>query len=339
MKILRALLAAAVLAPLAAAQIDVVINEVLYDPFGPDAGLERIELKNRGIFGANLSGWSLAVCYPGSLLDNRTYWPFPPNFKIPAGGTVTIHYLEAGIDTSTEFYTDTGAQFICVTPPKPLDDAVGSVALYDTTTCALFSSTLRIQDFVQWGGTTYHELHAQAAGLWPLGGKVPDVPEAHSIAYDGDGDAPGDWWEDASPTLSLDNPYPGIGYTNPYGSGCAGSAGIPVLDWVGGPPAMGNRSFQLRVKNALPGAPAVVALSGSPASFPALGCVIEIDATTLILQLGPKTVDAAGEAYFPLPVPDDLLLLGAPFYFQGAVVDAGAPSGLVAFSTALEAVM
>src|SRR5262245_51301184 len=91
------LLAALLLSAAAGAQTDVVINEVLYDPTGADAGLERIEFKNVGSQSINLFGSSLAVCYPGTLLDNRTYWPFGPGFKIDPGQIVTLHYLQDGI--------------------------------------------------------------------------------------------------------------------------------------------------------------------------------------------------------------------------------------------------
>jgi hypothetical protein len=334
------LLAGALLAPAAAAQTDVIINEVLYDPAGADGGLERIEFKNIGAQSINLFGSSLAVCYPGTLLNNRTYWPFGPGFKIDPGQIVTLHYLQDGIDTNTDFYTGaSGAQFICVTPPKNLDNAVGSVAIFNTTNCAFFSAPASILDFVQWGGTTYHELQAGTAGIWPFGASFPDVPEGHSVAYTGTGDTPADYFDDKSPTIGLYNESPGSPFIGPLGPGCAGSAGVPGLATTGGPPALGNQSFHLRLGSALPGAPAVVAMSANPAALPIFGCTVHLDVTSLILELGPKTVDPSGEALFFLPIPDDVGLLGIPFQFQGAVVDAGSPSGIVAFSDALVIVL
>jgi len=337
MKLVRALPLVALGLLAASSSAQVVVNEVLYDPAGPDAGLERIELGNVGAQPVSLAGWSLAVCYPGTLQDNRTYWPFPSYVSVPPGGAVTIHWLEAGVDAPGEYYTGLTSQFICVTPAKELSNTMGSVALYDTTNCSLFQSVQNIQDFVQWGGTTYHELHARVAGIWPAAGAVPLVPEGQTIAYDGDGDAPEDWWQDASPTIGLSNVSPGIALTAEFGTGCAGTAGIPTLDSIGGPPALGNQSFQVRLQNALPSAPAVVGLASGTASLPAFGCLIEIDVTTLLLQLGPQTTDASGEALFNLPIPDDFFLLGITFSMQGAVVDPGSPSGIVAFSTGLDA--
>jgi hypothetical protein len=329
------LLAAALLASMAGAQAEVFINEVLYDPVGTDAGLERIELKNIGPQTVNLFGSALGVCYPGTLLNNRTYWPFPTNFKIGPGQIVTVHYLQDGLDTATDYFTGaSGAQFICVTPPKSLDNALGSVMLFKTNTCPSFSTPSNILDFVQWGGTTYHEVQAGAAGIWPFGASFKDVAEGHTIAYDGTGETPQDYFEDKSPTLGLYNEYPGSPFLGPFGAGCAGSGGVPALDSIGGPPAMGNLSFEMRIQHALAGAPALVALSATPLSVPLLGCTLEFDPAKVILYLGPKTVDVQGQALFSLPVPDDATLLAIPLILQGAVVDPASPSGLVAFSNA-----
>ncbi|MEM7309317.1 MAG: lamin tail domain-containing protein [Planctomycetota bacterium] len=334
------IVASALLASAASAQFDVAISEVLYNPAGPDAGLERIEIRNNDAQEANLFGYALAVCYPGTLIDNRTYWPFPTGFKIPPGGQVVVHYLEDGLDTNTEFYTgSTGAQFICITPPKNLDNQVGSVAIFTTTDCAQFSSSFNILDFVQWGGTTHHEVQAQVAGIWQIGTSVVVYPEGQSLSYDGSGDTPADWWADGSPTLGLYNEFPGNPYAGPYGSGCAGTSGIPALESTGGPPAMGNQTFRMEITNALPGAAAVVGLSSNFASLPIFSCVMEIDPTTLILQLGPSTIDGQGLGTFKLPVPDDPNLLAAPLFLQGAVVDPGSASGIVAFSNAYQVVL
>jgi hypothetical protein len=328
---IQALPAALFLAALPRAQV--ILHEVLYDPAGTDMGLERIELKNLGTQTENLAGWSVAVCYPGTLLNNRTYWPFGPGFKIDPGQIVTLHYLEAGIDTNDDFYTGTASSsFLCVTPPKNLDNATGSVALFDTTNCALFSSPQHIQDFVQWGGSTYHETQAGAAGIWPFATSFKDVAEGRSIAAIGPGDSPEFFFEDKSPTIGLPNEAPGAPQVMSYGTGCAGSAGTPKLDTQGGLPAMGNQSFQLRLQDALPGASAVVGMSTDPGPFALFGCTLEIDPAALVLVLGPKVVSAAGHALFSLPVPDDASLLGVPFYYQGSVIDPGSPSGIAAFS-------
>ena len=306
----------------------------------PTRGLERIEIHNNDIQEANLFGYALGICYPGTLLDNRTYWPFPMGFKIPPGGEVTVHYLESGIDTHTDFYTgSSGSGFLCVTPPKLMDDKIGSVAIFNTTDCVAFSSPLSIVDFVQWGDKTHHDVQAHVAGIWQTGTWVDDFPEGQSMSYDGDGDTPEDWWADKTPTLGLYNEWPGNPYVGPYGAGCAGSSGVPVLSSAGGPPAMGNQTFRLEITDALAGAVALVGLSSNFASLPIFGCVAEIDPTSLILQLGPSIADPTGLATFGLPVPEDPTLLAAPLFLQGAVVDPGSPAGIVALTNGYQVVM
>ena len=334
--ILRASALLLLLVSTVSAQIDVEISEVLYNPVGPDAGLERIEIHNNNPFqAASLAGWTLGVCYPGTLQDNRTYWPFPNNVVVPPGGDIVIHYLEFGFDTATDFYTGTGVAFTCVTPPKEMDDKEGSVVLFNTTNCSAFSTSLNVVDFVQWGATTHHELQAKAAGIWPGGTWVDDFPEGWSTAFDGDGDTADDWWGDSSPTLGVYNAFPGNPIVMSYGVGCAGSTGVPVLDTGGGPPAMGNETFRLDLTGALPGAPAVMGLSTSPASLPLFGCSLEIDPTALIVQL-PAVTDGAGDASFGLPVPEDFTLLSLFLYLQTVVVDPGAPGGVVAFTNGVQ---
>ena len=55
-------------------------------------------------------------------------------------------------------------------------------------------------DFVQWGGAGIdRESVAVSAGQWEAGTFVPDVPEGHSIEYDGAGDTASDWFDQATP--------------------------------------------------------------------------------------------------------------------------------------------
>ncbi len=320
---------------LAGAQFAVQINEVLYNPTGPDAGLQRIELYNADVQEANLFGYTLGICYPGTLLDNRTYWPFPTGFKIPPMGYVTVHYLTDGVDTNFDFFTGTsGAGFTCVTPPKLMDNSEGSVVLFDTTDCAQFSNPVHVIDFVQWGGQTHHDVQAHVAGVWQTGTFVEAFPEGRSMSYDGDGDAVEDWWADKSPTIGLFNGSPGNPFEQNYGAGCAGTPGVPAMATAGGPSAMGNESYKILVEGALAGAPAIVGLGSNNTTLPLFGCTLLVDPATLILQLV-STVDPGGTATFPLPVPDDLTLLGAPLFLQGVVIDAGSPSGVIAFSDGL----
>jgi len=74
----------------------VVINEVMYDPVGTDAGKQLVELKNIGAVPINLSGWWLCARqdYAG---------PFP-NVTLASGAFIVCHIGVAGTDTNQDLY-------------------------------------------------------------------------------------------------------------------------------------------------------------------------------------------------------------------------------------------
>ena len=324
------------LTSVASAQIDVEISEVLYNPVGPDLGLERVEIHNNDPFmAASLAGYTLGFCYPGTLQDNRTYWPLPNNVSIPPNGDIVIHYLEIGFDTAVDYYTGPGTAFTCVTPPKELDNSEGCVILFNTQNCSDFSTALNVVDFVQWGKSTHHQLQATAAGVWPGAVWVETFPEGWSTSYDGDGDAPEDWWGDSSPTLGLYNEWPGSPVVMPYGGGCAGTTGVPSLVTAGGPPAMGNETFRLDLAGACRGhRPSWASRPPRPRCRSSAARWRSIpspwSSSSRPWSMG------RGRPSFPLPVPEDFTLLSLFLYVQTVVVDPGAPGGVVAFSTPIQ---
>ncbi len=75
----------------------VSINEVLFDPAGPDTGNEWIELYNSGAETVDLSGWQL---YP----DGAGYYTFPAGFQVEGSALVTVHLRTSGEDSEKDLH-------------------------------------------------------------------------------------------------------------------------------------------------------------------------------------------------------------------------------------------
>ncbi|MEZ5963525.1 MAG: hypothetical protein R3F56_06735 [Planctomycetota bacterium] len=116
-------------------------------------------------------------------------------------------------------------------------------------------------------------------------------------------------------------------FHQPYGRGCGGSLGM-VPGLLGqGYPAVGG-TFDLLLSGPAGGAAALL-VAAAPGNTPVLGCSLALAAP--FVQFGPAFVlDGAGTARRSVPLPAGLRPV--PLFFQGAVVDPGAPSGLVTFS-------
>lgn len=119
-----------------------------------------------------------------------------------------------------------------------------------------------------------------------------------------------------------------------YGTGLAGTTGVPAIDSAGELSLIGNADFRAVVKNALVGATAYVGLGFASASAPIFG------GTLLIVpqSVTAVTVDIFGQASVALPIADDAGLVGLAFYLQAFVADAGAP-GPFAMTPGLQAVI
>lgn len=316
---------------------DLVIGEVLYDPAGADAGEERIEIRNAGASAVDTSSWQ--VCVNAGAM-NRVYWQMPP-VTLQPGDILVVHWLEDGADTQTDVFTGTSATNFDCLPPIALDDSVGSVSLYENAfNCFAFFDGDLMQDFVQWGGSTFREPVAVSAGIWTTGAAIPLVAEGSSIAHDGEGDDVGDFFEDASPTLGLENSAPGTGTTATYGAGCPGTAGVPAIGSSGGPPVLGNQSFTLEISNGLAGAPTVFALGLASTQVDlGGGCDLLVSPVPIFLGVPGSTVDGSGAASGSLPIPDQPSLVGNSVHVQGFVIDSASPHGTAAFTDGLEMMM
>jgi hypothetical protein len=116
-----------------------------------------------------------------------------------------------------------------------------------------------------------------------------------------------------------------------FGSGCGSPLyGVPALGAT--PSNSGNSAFQIRLGNARPFAPAVLALSLA-ANQNVGSCQVAVDLTppNLILPYGPlglAVTDASGTASVSLPIPPDPSLIGTTFFAQWGVADLQAPGGI-----------
>ena len=172
------------------ASADVVINEVFYDPEGPDAGNEWIELYNNGDE-ISLDGYCLYA--------SGEHYVFNP-FSLNAGAYVVIHWNADGIDTPTDLYTGTSEW-------TNMGNTSGSVALWNTHDSHTQDT---IVDYMEYGaGAQTYEGTAVAAGIWTAGDFAVDVAETHSLEYDGSGDDVGSaWFDQPIPTPGADNALP-----------------------------------------------------------------------------------------------------------------------------------
>jgi hypothetical protein len=119
---------------------------------------------------------------------------------------------------------------------------------------------------------------------------------------------------------------PGPASSTPFGTACAGSAGV-LRVLPSGRPALGSR-FQLEITGALPRGVATVGLSLTSIELPFGPCTLLTDpASSLAVRALPT--DVAGFAFWRLPVPVDARLLGISLFAQAAIADPGAPLGFV----------
>jgi agmatine/peptidylarginine deiminase len=98
--------------------------------------------------------------------------------------------------------------------------------------------------------------------------------------------------------------------TGSYGSGKAGTRGVPVLS-APTPPRIPSR-FALDLANALPSSPALLLLGFRPASFPFDEGTVLVDFQTWL----PFATSAAGTFTLPLSVPPEPALCGVNLFWQ-----------------------
>ena len=87
---------------------ELVINEVLYNPDGPDAGKEFVEIANTGPFGVTLVGLTLEAGNGARPDDWDLQWSGPTESAIPPGGLYRIGLNGPGIGESAHLKLQNG---------------------------------------------------------------------------------------------------------------------------------------------------------------------------------------------------------------------------------------
>jgi hypothetical protein len=160
-----------------------------------------------------------------------------------------------------------------------------------------------------------------------------DTWREHALLFGGQSAGPNhaDLWQFGSVVTAT---------VTPFGSACAGSSGLPLLEararpWLGDSVAivLGNgpsaapAAIWGGASNSVYGALALP-LALAPIAMPGCDLLTSIDAMVL-------TAAISGEAAIVLTVPNQVLLLGAEFHVQGAFFDALANPTGIAMSAAL----
>ncbi len=125
-----------------------------------------------------------------------------------------------------------------------------------------------------------------------------------------------------------------------YGVGSAGTAGIvPTQSSSGGLPTLGNSSFQLNTSLLLGGANCFLLLGPQATNQTVFGVGLLVDPSTSILvglqATGPMGGAGSGNLNYPLPVPNNLQLIGAKLNVQTVALDTGSPQGVASASNGL----
>lgn len=138
----------------------VVIQEVLVDPVGANAGNQFVELFNSSNLTVDVGGWMLT--------DGTSSHTFPYGFNVAAGERVVIHVGASGTDTNADQFSPSFAEL----------QATGSMVL--------LRNANDLVDFVEWGADNQNfEGTADQNGEWTAGDFVLNAAEGLSYNYDG----------------------------------------------------------------------------------------------------------------------------------------------------------
>jgi len=153
-------------APLAAAQGAVCINEVLYDPAGPDEGAEFVELYNASQQQVSLAGWRLEAGNGASSGDWRAQWQGEAQHVIRPGA----FFLVAGSAVSSTA------------------DARAPLSLQNGPDAVRLVSPQGVADLAGWGAHIHAEFYEGAPAVdvasgWSLA-RVPDGRDSQSNVED-----------------------------------------------------------------------------------------------------------------------------------------------------------
>ncbi len=173
---------------------DVVLNEVVGDPVGPNSGFQKVELYNNGSSPESLDGLFLCA-FP-------SYWGLPA-VTLDPGAYLIVHWNTDGVDVPGEAYTGT-------TGVQDLGNP-HSLAIYENTGAGPqpdWADPAMIRDFVQWGaGNQMRSDVADSAGIWDatLAVTVPAEGLSLGLLPDGQDTNSTDDWVGSQPTPGTGN--------------------------------------------------------------------------------------------------------------------------------------
>jgi len=181
----------------AMAKPSVVINEIMSDPKGSDAGKEWIELYNKGE-GIKIKGWTISNA-DGNAIATLPNWVFPND---------TYLVINFGTGVNDEDFSDGNATFYVGSNQEFFDNIMDECALYtgepSENTIIDFVAYCYEGDYIPGVAHSY----ATKAGIWDEGGyfnpligvqpysRMPSIKEGDSIgrdAYSKDTDMAQDW--------------------------------------------------------------------------------------------------------------------------------------------------
>lgn len=136
-----------------------VINEVMFDPFGEDAGNEWVEIYNAGPDAQGIKGWTLSNRTGETLVTL-------PDWTLPALAYLVVYF---GSGTDDEDFSDGAGSFYTSGNMEVLDNDKDEVALYYGS-----PKSKHICDFISWSSTGAYEPrqahdYAVDAGIWDSG--------------------------------------------------------------------------------------------------------------------------------------------------------------------------
>jgi ELWxxDGT repeat protein len=127
---------------------------------------------------------------------------------------------------------------------------------------------------------------------------------------------------------------------SPYGIACPGTGGrFPHISGSGGPPALGNAGFGIRVSNALASSFSFCLVHAGRGELPLSGgCTYYGNPVTQVFALA-VPVSGSGVGTLGVPIPNLANLACVQLFAQHAVLDTGAPNGIVALTEGLKVLL
>jgi len=264
--------------------------------------------------GTNWQLASTAVTPPTWIFGGFAYDSFRQRLVLAGAKTL------AGVSQTWEWDGASWSQVVGATPPDLVGTYHANTAFDPTTGWVLYSGvsfSRNTRELWAFDGTTWRQ--------------VASPPEAGPIAFDNTiqrlvlaGDSGSTWLGSSQPIAPAD--------VVEYGTGCAGTLGVPSLT-ARGMPYPGNDRFLLELASGRPGSIAAVLLSDLSASIAVAGCTQLVDPNNTAWWV---STSGGGAAELLVPIPLSPMFLGFSLSAQGVVLDPmGAAAGLLAATAGL----